>query len=70
MVSRLLEHLIQTLYLLWVLSYAYDFDNNTGIMPREDAMEVYTTVMLTGMLFSLLSTPLLGYLADKIPPHF
>ena len=78
-IGRLLEQLIQSFYLLWILGFTKEseeiIDNKDGttttnIIPpaieKQAALEIYTSCMLTGMFMTIMLCPLIGYLADTV----
>lgn len=78
-VSRLLESLIQSFYLLWLLGFTKDdeitFTNAAGVvetrivpatLEKDAALEIYTSCMLTGMFLTIMACPIIGYIADSV----
>jgi len=78
-VSRLMDQMIQSFYLLWLLGFTKDStktvygDDGTpsdvnvpATMDKNQALEMYKSCLLTGMFITILACPLLGYLSDNV----
>ena len=61
-IIRLIAVLFSNFLLLWMTSFV-----DEGKIDEQQSKDLYQTVMIVSTVTTILLTPLLGYLGDKIP---
>ena len=61
-IIRLLAILFSNFLLLWIMSFVDD-----GLITNDQSKDLYQFIILTSTIATIVLTPLLGYIGDKVP---